>query len=923
MDKKTINLICLCFLFVLFLFSCGVHSESVYEEKYSDLWTTVEDAYVYCFPLVVVDSTMKKITNTEMATNTQAPINQLIYNNVLFTADTKLVVSPNVDDVYSSAFLDLNNTALVFVKPKTNRFSSVQFLDAYTNTVEVVGSGSKAENPEEEVICLITGRDYKGAVPVGMKHITIPTDMAWIIIRTVINGPDDMPNVEAIQNQMVLVPLDVYLNNETYIPPKGTYNPEYNFNPVDFVFNMSPDEFFNTANDLMLRNPPASADAPMLEKMQDINVGPGLTFDSTVLGTGGTDKWNSMVENIEPTLIKQTAKYMIALGDWNYYGEPIGDWGSAYAYRGLVAIKGLGANPMYVAVYPEADTDSEGQQLSGINKYRLHIEKDMLPPVINDGFWSFTVYGSDDFLIPNEIDRYCINDRSNVTYNEDGSLDILLQAEKPGDDMVNNWLPVGTGDFRINLRIYGPDLQKIKNSWIPPKIVQGLVSEDIPENNSTEIWEKVKDAYIFSYPLVLMDATMKEHTNTVVPTSEQAPINQFQHDDQLKNADWRNVVSPNVDTLYSQAFLDLNSTVLVFVKPKADRFCSAQVMDAYSNTIDVIGSGGGADNPDDEEICLITGRNFMEDIPEGMTHISIPTDIGWIIIRIVCNGPDDLSNIEEIQKQLFLVPMENYLNNEPYIPPKGSYNEDNNFRPGDHVSNMSPEDYFSTANRLMISNPPSLEDTPMMEEMKSINVGPGLVFDEKILGQNASVQWNQMLDSMNPVLSPYYLSFTEKLGDWVYYPSPIAEWGTDYPYRAIIAQVAFGANPISVAIYPEAAFDTDKQKLNGQNKYILHFDEGMLPPVLEDGFWSITAYGSDSFLIPNEINRYCINDRSNVTYSEDGSLDILLQNKNPESDLENNWLPVGSDDFHLIMRIYLPDMDKILNNWIVPKIENQ
>ena len=96
----------------------------------------------------------------------------------------------------------------------------------------------------------------------------------------------------------------------------------------------------------------------------------------------------------------------------------------------------------------------------------------------------------------------------------------------------------------------------------------------------------------------------------------------------------------------------------------------------------------------------------------------------------------------------------------------------------------------------------------------------------------------------------------------------------------------------------------------------------MLPPVLPGGFWSVTAYGTDSFLIPNSINRYCINDRSSVTYNEDGSLDILLQNEEPK-ELQSNWLPVGSDDFHLIMRIYLPDMDRILNTWTVPKIERQ
>ena len=79
----------------------------------------------------------------------------------------------------------------------------------------------------------------------------------------------------------------------------------------------------------------------------------------------------------------------------------------------------------------------------------------------------------------------------------------------------------------------------------------------IMKKNNVDLWTTVEDAYVYCFPLVLMDATMMQHTNTVEPRSEYAPVNEFLHDNQLKNADWKNVVSPNVDMLYSQAFLDL------------------------------------------------------------------------------------------------------------------------------------------------------------------------------------------------------------------------------------------------------------------------------------------------------------------------------------------------------------------------------
>lgn len=90
-----------------------------------------------------------------------------------------------------------------------------------------------------------------------------------------------------------------------------------------------------------------------------------------------------------------------------------------------------------------------------------------------------------------------------------------------------------------------------------------------------------------------------------------------------------------------------------------------------------------------------------------------------------------------------------------------------------------------------------------------------------------------------------------------------------------------------------------------------------LPPIKDGGFWSITAYGEDDFLMANPINRFCINDRSACVYNEDGSLDIVLSKDEPES--AANWLPVGEGGFHLYLRIYLPEMEK-LSDWQAPEI---
>lgn len=102
----------------------------------------------------------------------------------------------------------------------------------------------------------------------------------------------------------------------------------------------------------------------------------------------------------------------------------------------------------------------------------------------------------------------------------------------------------------------------------------------------------LEDAYVYSCPLALMSATQKAATNTVEPTERKAPTNQLHHAQRLAGSNFKEVVTPNADTLYSQAFIDLKDGPLVFVKPASDRYCSAQFLDAWTNCVGIAGSGG-------------------------------------------------------------------------------------------------------------------------------------------------------------------------------------------------------------------------------------------------------------------------------------------------------------------------------------------
>ena len=296
-------------------------------------------------------------------------------------------------------------------------------------------------------------------------RVDVPTATMWSITRTVLSGNEDLPNVYAIQEQMKLLPLSAYVQGGEYAAPQGTYKEENDFVPVNKVLSMTPAEFFNTANALMQVNPPADADEELLKKLSAINVGAGKTFDGALLGEGAAERWTQMIQGLRATLAADGAKYEQKLGQWIYYGKPIGDFGTEYTYRAMVALVGLGANTVDVAIYPKTAVDETGAALTGEKKYTLHFET--LPPTLEGGFWSVTAYGEDDFLIDNSIDRYCINDRSDFKLNADGTLDIILSKDAP--EGTSNWLPVSDGEFHLFMRIYVPDMTAL-DSWQPPVI---------------------------------------------------------------------------------------------------------------------------------------------------------------------------------------------------------------------------------------------------------------------------------------------------------------------------------------------------------------------------------------------------------------------------------------------------------------------
>ncbi|WP_030904261.1 DUF1254 domain-containing protein [Streptosporangium amethystogenes] len=428
------------------------------------------------------------------------------------------------------------------------------------------------------------------------------------------------------------------------------------------------------------------------------------------------------------------------------------------------------------------------------------------------------------------------------------------------------------------------------------------------------------DAYVFGYPLVLMDITKAIDTN-IDPDhkDEHAPINQFVHVRDLPAPEDRTVVRTNQDTLYSFAWLDLTTEPIVLSLPdmqakerdddtERPRYWLMQIMDAWSNTL----HNPGQTITDTPAAFLLSGPGWNGDAPADTTPLSMPTNTVWIVGRTELKALGDeaeLDNVHALQDDMRLIPLSAWSSPGTYVPPPGTFDPDIDLEtpPPAQVTAMDAVTFYNRLCALMVTNPASPEDPDMMERLASIGIAPG-----GTVGDLNSDLLEQAKKDGEARVNAYTNPADVNLNGWLSSPN-LGSYGTDYDLRASTALRGLGANLPEDSLYPSTASPAT------DTRFRLHFEPGGLPPV--GAFWSITAYDTDGYFIPNDAEKYAVGHQEAITLNPDDSADIFIQPDNPGSDIPaSNWLPVGTDPFTLTMRLYAPDLDAIDAGWKPPPL---
>lgn len=409
-----------------------------------------------------------------------------------------------------------------------------------------------------------------------------------------------------------------------------------------------------------------------------------------------------------------------------------------------------------------------------------------------------------------------------------------------------------------------------------------------------------RDAYLYTLPLIEMAAV---RTRLIAGGGAQNALYGRRN---LADHTSRGVTSPNNDTLYSSAWLDLSQGPLTVTLPAlGKRYLSLQLMDMYTNSFAVLGtrttgSEAGA-------FTIVGPTDALG--ADARNVVRSPTPRVWALARVLVDGPADLDAARAVQSAIVLTGPKVDATQEPRV--------------AGTVATTAPwSEYFLAAQRLLAAEPPPVTDHAMLQRIAPLGLASDRPFaaDAFTPDERSEIEAG-IADARAFVIDPQHRGNLAE--GWFYPGATLGNFGQDYLARAIVARTGLAALPREEAMYMRPAGDGGDSLYDGRKAWRIPFAPGQLPPV--DGFWSLSMYertaDGQSFFTENRLQRYSIGDRTpGLTKNADGSLDLWIGHDSPGAEREANWLPAPAGPFTMTLRAYLPRNALLSGSYRLPRV---
>lgn len=437
----------------------------------------------------------------------------------------------------------------------------------------------------------------------------------------------------------------------------------------------------------------------------------------------------------------------------------------------------------------------------------------------------------------------------------------------------------------------------------------------VPTASADAARQIAAEAYIYAYAMLFNYKTLYTQTQDPSFPGYIGGFNRYRHYSTVARPENTDIVSPNNDTPYSWAWLDLRTEPIVLSLPDvpADRYYVTQWFDLYTHNFVYLGTRATGNGAGD---YLFTPPGWDGDVPDTITAV-LPTETEFIgtLTRTEIKD-EELENpapMQAIQRQYRFRSLSEYAGTRPPFPAPDY------LFPGWDEARAATPDFISYLNFLLQFCPAVPSEAEMMRRFAEIGIGPNVPFDLSSLPRD-----------MQQALADGVADGLKQIEDTaIATPDASKLFGTretlgpDYlMLRAVGAMLGIYGNTKEEAFYVGYQTEPDGQPLDGSAHYELRFAPGELPPAKY--FWSMTLYNlPQRLLVDNPIDRYSIGSRTAGLKTEaDGSLIIYLQPESPGADKESNWLPTPPDgDFYTYLRIYGPDASVLDGTWQAPEME--
>ena len=361
---------------------------------------------------------------------------------------------------------------------------------------------------------------------------------------------------------------------------------------------------------------------------------------------------------------------------------------------------------------------------------------------------------------------------------------------------------------------------------------------------------------------------------------------------------YRGVTTPNCDTMYSGAWLDLAHGPVLIEVPKTDLpYWSIAVMDLNTDNIAVMGSR----YPGTQSL-LVCGQDFQGEVPAHIPHIRSKSQVVWLLARYLVGTDDLVKTCEALRRAVTLKKWP--TNGANAVLARSPLRT--KLLP---ATRKSPQNFWDII-RTTFNEDPALFNNMAQE----FSLNPALGWPE------SAKSWQDLSADLQDQFSAAYLKTLAAItannsgniqnrGQWRYPGPDIGRFGANAMYRAEVSLWGLGALEAKEVLYVSAFTDSEGDLLEGTNSYRFRIPPQGIPA---EAFWSLTVYEVDSnggmYFTANPLKRYAVGDRTpGLMKNPDGSIDIWISHKQPNELAKlANWLPASVGEFRLMIRAYAP-----------------